>query len=379
MIFPLLWLAAAALATSPIQSPEEMAGVLQDVQQLGVSLANRNLSAIQKVLMAVAASNGTNSTADEVLHGVDEIVNETLEPAVERDFSVAQDEISGFHELFLKCEEDQLSAFNNSVLDQKKVVHFAEEHLICRKHQVLLLDANVSCTTLLQAARTVEDAKCALYERSRTVPEASVVCQAQQHEDAEAYHQRKIKELEDSLAQLLTRKKDCEEAKVQAQLQSERCEKAREDLANGQKACDAKQLMVDSTVCALQTRMGVDCSAYDSCRKQAMASFMQANESVKMTEAELQATWMMLKQVRCMINGAKERSPLKVALCSQERNFSVAHLIINYSSVPPFAPCQSLAEPPGSPQYMTALYGHMPPRAPASPCEASCCNLQVIR
>jgi len=31
------------------------------------------------------------------------------------------------------------------------------------------------------------------------------------------------------------------------------------------------------------------------------------------------------------------------------------------SQVPPFAPCQSLAEPPGSPQYMTALYGHMPP------------------
>lgn len=29
--------------------------------------------------------------------------------------------------------------------------------------------------------------------------------------------------------------------------------------------------------------------------------------------------------------------------------------------VPPFAPCQSLAEPPGSPQYMNALYGHMPP------------------
>ena len=38
-----------------------------------------------QVLMAVAASNGTNSTADEVLHGVDEIVNETLEPAVERE------------------------------------------------------------------------------------------------------------------------------------------------------------------------------------------------------------------------------------------------------------------------------------------------------
>jgi len=99
---------------------------------------------------------------------------------------------------------------------------------------------------------------------------------------------------------------------------------------------------------------------------------------------------------------------LQVALCSKQRNFSVAHLIINYSTVPwqlpllqmllmmmvgftygflmvfcgvavcllfdagfvgfpstsqvpPFAPCQSLAEPPGSPQYMTALYGHMPP------------------
>ena len=31
------------------------------------------------------------------------------------------------------------------------------------------------------------------------------------------------------------------------------------------------------------------------------------------------------------------------------------------NEVPPFAPCQSLAEPPGSPQYMNALYGHMPP------------------
>ena len=38
-----------------------------------------------QVLMAVAASNATNSTADKVLHGVDEIVNETLEPAVERE------------------------------------------------------------------------------------------------------------------------------------------------------------------------------------------------------------------------------------------------------------------------------------------------------
>ena len=35
--------------------------------------------------MEVAASNSSNSTADNVLHGVDEIVNQTLEPAVERD------------------------------------------------------------------------------------------------------------------------------------------------------------------------------------------------------------------------------------------------------------------------------------------------------
>ena len=38
-----------------------------------------------QVLIAVAASNASNGTADSVLHGVDEIVNETLEPAVERE------------------------------------------------------------------------------------------------------------------------------------------------------------------------------------------------------------------------------------------------------------------------------------------------------
>jgi len=369
---------ASAKFPKKYNSPEEMAGVLKDVQQLGVSLASRNLSAIQKVLIAVAESNESNSTANDVLHGVDEIVNDTLEPAVERDFSVAQDEIAGFHELFLKCEEDQLHAFNNSVLDQKKIVHFAEDHLLCRKHQVLLMDANQSCDTLQQAAQTVQDAKCQLYEQSQTVPPATV-CTAQPHEAPEAFHERKIKEFEASLAQLLERRKTCEEAKVQAQLQHERCDKAKQDLSNGRKACDDKQLMVDTTVCGLQSRMGVDCAAYNSCRRQAMASFMQANESVKMTEAELQATWTMLKQVRCMIDGAKERSPLKVAMCSSQQNFSVAHLIINYSSVPPFAPCQSLAEPPGSPQYMNALYGHMPPRAPASPCSASCCQLLGVR
>ena len=58
---------------------------------------------------------------DEILEGVNGIVNDTLEPSVNLDFSIAQDQMDGFYELFLKCEEDQLHAFNRSVKDQSLV------------------------------------------------------------------------------------------------------------------------------------------------------------------------------------------------------------------------------------------------------------------
>ena len=95
------------------------AGVLRDLNEIEAGLYARNLTAVKSVLLTVAgSSNLTGEEVDEILDGVNGIVNDTLEPSVKTDFAIAQDQMDGFYELFLKCEEDQLHAFNRSVTDQ---------------------------------------------------------------------------------------------------------------------------------------------------------------------------------------------------------------------------------------------------------------------
>eukprot|EP00913_Durusdinium_trenchii_P013744 g12904.t1 len=105
-----------------------------------------------------------------------------------------------------KCEEDQHEALSQSASQQKQIIHLADEHLMCRKHLVLLMDASRSCETLQQAARTLDGRTCA----------------GRHGEDFEA-----------SLAQILERKKACEEAKAEVVAQEARCSKAAQELING--------------------------------------------------------------------------------------------------------------------------------------------------
>eukprot|EP00913_Durusdinium_trenchii_P013745 g12905.t1 len=75
-----------------------------------------------------------------------------------------------------------------------------------------------------------------------------------------------------------------------------------------------------------------------------------------------------------MIEGAQQKNVSKVQMCLEQTNVSLKNLTINYTTVPAVTPCQTLVEAPGSPDYMEALYGHVPKRAPASACQASCCH-----
>ncbi|CAJ1354836.1 unnamed protein product [Effrenium voratum] len=365
------WLAWVGLAWAK----PEMAGP-ELLTDLDAGLASRNLSKIQAVLMSIANSNSSNSsddgTVENMLSDVDDIVNNTLQPSVKSDFHVAQSELSGFYELFLRCEEEQLSNFKDSVTVQRAVAAGTEEHNACRRQQVISLDEKLSCETLLNASVTAKEAKCQLFHSTARVPDISV-CNAAMDEDVEAFHERKIKEFRHGLDLLLERQKGCQEANLQVKDQQGACALTGEHFADQKAACDRKQLEVDTAVCRLQRRMGTNCAAYNACRAQAMVSFSEANESAKMTEAELQTTWKMLEQVRCMIDGAKQRDPHRVALCSDKTHFSVAHLTLNYTGTPPMAPCQALSESPGGAEYMQELYGHLPEQAPASPCQAACC------
>ncbi|CAE7261728.1 unnamed protein product [Symbiodinium necroappetens] len=349
------------------------AGVLRDLNEIEAGLYARNITAVKSVLLTVAgSSNLSGDEVDEILEGVNGIVNDTLEPSVNLDFSIAQDQMDGFYELFIKCEEDQLHAFNRSVKDQAVTVQLTSEHELCRKQQSLLSDQVTSCATLLSAAESIESAKCTLYRETDVLPTAPP-CMSHGGEEVEAYHERQIKEFEASLGNLLMRKHECGNATERLLAQRAQCTNRTSELSDLKGQCDFKQLKLDNSVCDLAAKMGIDCAAYNTCRQQAMYSFMEANSSVSITEAELQMTWKMLQQVRCMVDAAKSRDPHLVAICSERKNYSVAHLTINYTGVPPFAPCQSLSEAPGSPEYMESLYGDLPKNVNVTACQASCC------
>ncbi|CAE7372637.1 unnamed protein product [Symbiodinium natans] len=365
--------ASLTVAVPNGQSRHVDAGVLRDLNEIEAGLYARNLTAVKSVLLTVAgSSNLTGEEVDEILDGVNGIVNDTLEPSVKTDFAIAQDQMDGFYELFLKCEEDQLHAFNRSVTDQASIVQFTSSHELCRKQQSLIADQVVSCTTLLTAAESIQSAKCTLYSETDVLP-TTPPCLSHGGEDVEAYHERQIQEFEASLSNLLLRKHECGNATERLTTQRGQCTSANTSLSDVRNECDFKQLKLDNSVCDLSAKMGIDCAAYNTCRQQAMYSFMEANSSVSVTEEELKVTWKMLQQVRCMVDAAKNRDPHLVAICSERKNYSVAHLTINYTGVPPFAPCQTLSEPPGSPQYMEAMYAKMPKNAPVSACQASCC------
>mmetsp|Transcript_9147 Transcript_9147/g.16794 ORF Transcript_9147/g.16794 Transcript_9147/m.16794 type:complete len:383 (-) Transcript_9147:87-1235(-) len=363
----------AAAATSPGRAPRVNPGVLRDLNEIEAGLYARNISAIKSVLLTVAESSSLSADdVDEILDGVNDIVNDTLEPSVNLDFSIAQDQMDGFYELFLKCEEEQLTAFNRSVADQAGIVKFTSAHSLCRRQQSLLVDQVTSCTTLLTAAHSIKDAKCTLYSEADVLP-VTPPCFAHASEEVEAYHERQIQEFEASLSSLLLKKYECGNATEHLAMQEAQCSNASSTLVELKSQCDFKQLKLDNSVCDLSNKMGIDCAAYNTCRQQAMYSFMEANESVAVTEAELQQTWKLLQQVRCMVDAAKDRDPHLVAICSERANYSVAHLTIEYTGVPPFAPCQNLAEMPGSPEYMEAMYAQLPKNAPVTACQASCC------
>ena len=72
-------------------------GVLRDLNEIEAGLYARNISAVKSVLLTVAgSSNLTGEEVDEILDGVNDIVNDTLEPSVKTDFSIAQDQMDGF-------------------------------------------------------------------------------------------------------------------------------------------------------------------------------------------------------------------------------------------------------------------------------------------
>eukprot|EP00930_Biecheleria_cincta_P063978 TRINITY_DN49525_c0_g1_i1.p1 TRINITY_DN49525_c0_g1~~TRINITY_DN49525_c0_g1_i1.p1 ORF type:complete len:398 (+),score=68.02 TRINITY_DN49525_c0_g1_i1:81-1274(+) len=346
-----------------------------DLGSLALSLATTsNLTGLSALLFDVLLqmpNSSANANIAEQLQPVVAVVNDTLEPLVVQAQLQAQRTISGFEALFLRCEEEAALAFNQSIADQVVVSKRRHVHAACRDQESALVDSIASCETMVSAAQAVQAYKCKLYKAANTIPSSS--CFPADGEDSEAFHARKLADFETNLAVLLQKKSLCNQSRASLASLREHCNAKQTSLLQTRSSCDTKQHILDSSICNLKRRMDSDCAQSRTCQEQALASYQLANASVKSDEASLKKQWEQLQVIRCMIAAVENRQASSAAYTCSNATYNVGHLSVSYVGIPPFSPCQEMAEVMGSPEYMQKLYGDLPGNVHAQSCHSQCC------
>lgn len=340
-----------------------------------ISLASSsNLTGLLAMLTDVVKKNAHSPTSVETAKQLEPaigILNDSIEPNMKESFMIMQHSISGFEGLFLHCEELALKAFNKSIADQSRVVQLRLDHASCREQEADLTGPVGTCQNLLTAAQTVQAYRCRTYQEANTITAGP--CLPTGEEDAEAFHARKLQEFEANLALLATRKAECDNATASANALQAHCDSQASLLQQTRSTCNRHQHVLDSGICKLKGKMESDCSSSQTCQTQAMQSYSLANASVAKDEESIQAQWQQIQQVRCLYDVLNQNKSFKYAHSCTQKKFSVDHLSVNYSGAPPFSPCESLQETPGSPEYMQSLYGSLNAKAPVEACTSQCC------
>lgn len=336
--------------------------------------SSSNLTGLLAMLMDVVKKNAHSPTSVETaaqLEPAIDILNTSLEPSMKESVMIMQKQISGFESLFLHCEEIALQAFNRSIADQSRVVQLRLDHASCREQEASLADPHGTCLMELKAAQTVQDYRCRMYQEANTITAAP--CFPTGNEDAEAFHVRKLQEFEANLALLQTRKAECDNATASASALQAHCDSQATVLQQTRSTCNRHQHILDSGICKLKGKMESDCSESQTCQTQAMHSYSLANASVAKDEESIKEQWNQLQRIRCLYNMLNKNLSFEYAHSCTNKNYSVDHLSVNYTGAPPFSPCQSLQETPGSPEYMQSLYGSLNAKAPVEACRSQCC------
>lgn len=349
-----------------------------DFANLALSLAmTSNITGLHALLAERLLHNSDpTSTEDEELAAglapVLEVVNDTLEPTVMQGKDLAQQTISEFEALFLHCEELAAEAFNQSILDQEALVDRSSNHSFCRHQESALTTAWTNCQSMADAAEKIRAYKCQLYSESNHIPSSS--CFPIGGENAEDFHARKLELFEKNLADLLQFKDACNLSTESAASVSERCNKQRTSMLQKKSYCDTEQHLLDSSICMLNNKMVSDCAQSKTCQQQTLASYEIANESAKISEEKIKEMWEQLQEIRCMIDAVQQRQADGALDHCSTSTYSVAHLTLKYSALPPFSPCEEMNETMGSPEYMQTLYGSLPANVQVQACRSQCCN-----
>lgn len=346
-----------------------------DLGNLALSLATTsNLTGLSALLfdtLLKSSNSSVDASIAEQLQPVVTAVNDTLEPIVVQSQLQAQQSISGFAALFLHCEELAAAAFNKSIVDQLVVSDRRLDHATCRNQEAALFNEKATCETMLSAAQIVQAYKCNLYEATNTIQSSS--CFPTGGEDAEAFHARKLGSFETRLADLLQKQSDCNQSTVSSASLLEHCSAKSTSLLQTRSTCDINQHVLDSSICNLRKQMESDCTQSQTCEQQALASYQLANSSAKIEEASLKEQWQQLQVIRCMISALEQRHTSADAFSCVNGTYSVDHLSVSYVGIPPFSPCQQMAETAGSSEYMQVLYGSLPSNVQTQPCRSQCC------
>jgi len=374
LVLTLLCLGTAKGDDHPTDVHAQVVNQLRVALSAGLKPSKPGLHNLQGLLVKLGkeARGGTRKEENEALDMVEEAVERTLEPEIVEKIEEASLTLQGLSELFLKCEEKMDTLLNKSQTTQQEVITHRADHKLCRTEESEVATEHESCAKLLSSAKSVEASVCQTVEAVSQIP-AATECLPNPGEDAEGFLLRKLAEFEAGLEKVEVKQEECDNATAYADKYEESCTTKTVWHTENKTKCDDKQLVLDSSICKLKAHMSVDCSEYEACRDKAFEAFALANSSAEFDEETAKQMWVQLQQIKCLVNAIRNNAHEDEMAACVITQFSVAHLNVNHSRIPASAICQSLAEAPGSEEYMDALYGDLPANAPAQACEASCC------
>eukprot|EP00434_Breviolum_minutum_P037606 symbB.v1.2.033351.t1/scaffold4121.1/size44329/2 len=324
------------------------------------------------VSMAQELSKAPGDLIKNVKADVMSTIADQLKPRILAEHKLIQSQIAEFSSLFGKCEMEREAGLNASFMKQQAIPVLIANHKTCRWQESNLGHELASCKETLASSRQVDASTCEGAKMLDQIPEVAS-CVALNGEDSETYHRRMLQQLQERLKSIRIRRLLCANTTGALKLQEAVCEGQVNEIEQQRSSCNSMQSMLDSSVCELSTSMSTTCAQYKACRSQATLSYDLVHNTVKARELSLQDEWKALQRIECILDAMSTSDILAATQDCNHALYSVTHLLVNYVTIPPCQPCETLAEVPGTIEYNRTVFKDLPDEVPLAMCTAECC------
>ncbi|CAJ1408119.1 unnamed protein product [Effrenium voratum] len=342
-----------------------------NIMELSSSSTTPFLKSIESTLLAMAknASQASQDFMSRVQADVMGTITEELKPQILAEHGLIQSQVAQFTGFFERCEMQREAGLNTSTHWQESIPGLIVDHRTCRIQEGTFMLKLKICREKLESFKHVDASTC---QQTAQLPDAAS-CASLNGETAEAYHRRMLAHFETGLQNIKTQKMICANNSQALQLQEAACTGQEQELQQTTSKCVTKQNTLDSAVCDLGGSMNTTCAGYRACRSQANDSYKLVRHTVKSRETTLHEEWRALQRIECILHALTMADIVSAAQDCANAVHSVAHLLVNYVTVPSLSACEILAEVPGTPEYAAAVFKGMPADVPLAACSAACC------